>query len=167
MAQENVKQFERARSTTDLGELGDPERWGDSVTLVFTFPANFTGDIILTSRQLVRVQVPQLIARKWGLVATWTFSPGDPTLTLSSILVDAVIGVGQASYGTPLQAFPVSNVQTPYSLAATAGGGATDLGEVVAAAINARMRVKVHGAATPGVVVAKVLVGLAASPRAL
>lgn len=159
--------FERATNTRELGLLGDPERWGWTQTMVFTFPANANVTQVKTSRQLVRVQVPQLAARKWGLIATWEFFSDDVLVTLAGINADLVIGAGQSSFGVPAQVFPVPNVQTPLTLAAGATGGATDLGEVTAVSINGRLRVSVRDAGAANPTTVRAIVGLAASPRAL
>lgn len=160
--------FQRAINTTPLAELGDPERWGSIADVAIAIPPNFVGVKTAVSDQLVRAQVPQLAARQWVIFGSYLITATDPLLTWK-IVAEIRAGVGQATLKLPAQLFPPPNVQTPFTLAASATEGANELATVPGAAIAVRYSIEITvgapGLANP--LVAQVQVGASAAPRAL
>jgi hypothetical protein len=87
--------MERARNVDGTWNLGDPERWGGTVTVTAA-----AGQRLTPGPQIVRVQVPELVARSWDIVAAWSISGWNPaTDTLNAFGLAAVFGAGQTTDG--------------------------------------------------------------------
>jgi len=153
-------------SGESLGALGDPQRWG-SVARV-TVSTITTGTKSGETKQLLRAQVPRLQARRWSLFATYQIILPVGS-TLSSLLFDGIVGIGQAAQPFVAQIYPVPvNTASPFSSAAVATQGTVDLGEIPAASINARIKwfvdVSMASLIPPS---GQLILGLQASPRSL
>jgi hypothetical protein len=87
------RQFQRALNEHDLGDLGDPERWGGVANIAIDVPIQSE----VYSTQIIRVQCEDLVARSWDLLVDWKlngFQLGD---TFTRCGFELTIGIGQAS----------------------------------------------------------------------
>jgi hypothetical protein len=91
--------FERAVNTVSARGLGDPELWGGSHTVEWTtVPGQtFTAQI----PQLVRVQVPDLVATAWDVVAVVRVVASPAIAIMPSVVASITIGTGRASTVIP------------------------------------------------------------------
>ena len=143
--------FERAVSPQTPSGLGDPERWGGNAivpVVVGTAAATYEKD----GPQIVRAQVPDLVARGWVLQASYSVSnlgAGD----VPAYLLRVASGAGQNSFIADLDLLAIARA-APYWVQVTAGGqtlqGAVLLPvPLVGASINIAPRAAVTTAA-PG-----------------
>jgi hypothetical protein len=84
---------ERARNQTDLGVLGDPERWGGQVGMAFSAPMSQP----IYSDQIVRAQCLDLVARQWSAIVSWDFNGWKSGDLITRLAIELTIGVGQAT----------------------------------------------------------------------
>jgi hypothetical protein len=91
--------FNRATSPVELAGLGDPERWGaygEASVFVPFGSGTFTG----VGPQMVRAQVPDLLARSWVIVASFqatglSVNGVDPDVP--EYFLEVAFGVGMTS----------------------------------------------------------------------
>lgn len=161
--------FPRATNETELPGLGDPERWGGTALLKFHFPGNANLLQVQESRQLVRVQVPDLMARQWLVLAQYHFDADDPLVTLTSIDLVFSWGVGQISVQDAVAEifpFPV-NAANAWTGASSATDGVVEVGTVTASSLACFARARVHDAGAINAQTPRVRVSVTVAPRAL
>jgi hypothetical protein len=120
------KQFERALNENDLGNLGDPERWGGIGNIDFVInPVNADhGDSFAGySKQFIRVQCADLTPRQWSLVCNWHIDGITFNDTITRCGLEISFGVGQASRTVVLDLI-ASLAGYPIPLGVTAPSGA-------------------------------------------
>lgn len=93
-----LSNFERAIAPATPADLGDPERWGahGDVALPVLIAA---GTYTMVGPQVIRAQVPDLLARGWLVTASWRAlgvdAGADPDVIL--YFLDVTYGVGVTS----------------------------------------------------------------------
>jgi hypothetical protein len=93
-----IHDFVRAVNDSDLGPLGDPERWGGFCEIEITAPFGVLTDITRLGPQIIRAQCPDLIARAWTLICFWASEGADQGgADNGDAFLEITAGCGQAS----------------------------------------------------------------------
>lgn len=87
--------FERAISPDTLTGLGDPERWGAHADLSLVVGGGPPGIFETKGPQFIRVQVPDLLARSWSIMARFETTTDLPESDTLEIFLNVAAGAGQ------------------------------------------------------------------------
>lgn len=110
----------RARNTSELPWVGDPERWGGSdVVVITTDPAAGEGNA--QGNQILRAQTRDLIAVGWDFLCTWTAEGFNDVTDTISVALLVTLGVGQGGLNQILwdcgTLSPAGNTPNPQAVA--------------------------------------------------
>lgn len=89
--------FERAISPDVLTGLGDPERWGAHADLSLVVGGGDPGLFEARGPQFIRVQVPDLLARSWSIMARFDTTTDLPESDTLDIILAVSAGAGQST----------------------------------------------------------------------
>lgn len=166
--QDRDHQIERAANTRDLHQLGDPERWGGDGDIELAVPTGNASDTTRFSKQIVRAQCADLIARAWNISAEYEVAGGAAGDAIA-LSLHVVWGSGQVSAEGYAQLPLLAVVPAgAFPWLSSPAGGALVLPQplpATAIAIRARLRVVAPGTDPAHAVIARVKVCIA--PRAL